>query len=285
MKRLFIAALSLFLFSGQLIAQSKQSGVILFESTFNPVAMAAANGIKLSNEAIARMPKSSVTSFELMFNPTYASYMQVEETAKSSANPADRHHGGMRYGGLAVFGGGINREFYYSFDDQKLIQAFDLSDTTFLMEEKLGVLPAAGMGSLQTPPVIEYIQSDETKKILGFTCSKVIVKTSVKRKIQGEEKEFTDIAMLWYTDELGFDFSPNPALWKRGAVLAIEGKGTDIEAKSIVYKEISDQSLDLPAKGILITQDQFRAKMNLRRRQARLYRSGSWNEVKTMSIN
>ena len=247
--------------------------------------MAAANGIRLSDEAIARMPKSSVTAFELMFNPAHASYMQVEETAHDRTHPAGIHHGGMHSGGLAVFGGGINREFYYSFADHKLTQAFNLNDTTFLMEEKLGVLPAAGMSSLQAPPVMEYIKSDETRKILGFTCYKVIVKTSVRRKIQGEEKEVTDIAILWYTDELGFDFSPNPALWSHGAVLAIEGKGTDIEAKSLVYKEISDQSFNLPEKGILITQDEFRAKMNLRRRQARLYRSGTWNEVKSISIN
>jgi len=75
MKTTFAALLGLLLFTSQVDAQQKkQSGAIQFQSTFDPAAMAAANGIKLSEEMMARMPKSSTTDFELLFNATNASY-------------------------------------------------------------------------------------------------------------------------------------------------------------------------------------------------------------------
>jgi hypothetical protein len=130
MKRLFIT-LSFFAFCIQLQAQPKKSGAIQFESTFDPAAMAAANGIKLTDQMLARMPKSSVTAFELLFTATNASYMAVEETEDSNNSGG----GGMRFGG---FGGNNNREYYYSFADHKLTQVFDMNDTTYFMDAQLG---------------------------------------------------------------------------------------------------------------------------------------------------
>jgi GLPGLI family protein len=273
MKRIFIILLGLAGFFFQVQAQSQKSGVIQFESTFDPAALTLANGIRLSEEATARIPKPSVTSFELLFNQAQASY-------KQAANPdlnKNRSGNSIRYGGLGVFGGGISKDYYYSFEDHKLTQAFELNDTLLLMEDKLGMPPVAGVSGSHPVPLIEYIQTDNAKEILGFNCHQVIVKITVRRKIQGIEREITDQVILWYTHELGFDFSPNPVLWTEGAVLAIEGKGARIEAKNIQYKEVNARDLDLPEKGIKISQQQLRAKIDLRVKQIRLSRIGSWN--------
>lgn len=275
MKRLLIAALGIVTFSTQLIAQPKKSGAIQFESKFNPAAMAAANGIKLSDEVLARMPKSSVAGFELLFNSTNASYTPVEDTEDSNSGG-----GGGRFGG---FGGNNNREYYYSIPDRKLSAVFELDDTTYLMQDKLGASVMQGFGPAQAAPVVEFIKSDETKKILGFNCNKVTVKSTVKRKIMEEEKEFTDQTVLWYTNELGFDFSPNPSLWTEGAVLAIEGRGTQITAKSIEYRNVSNKDVSPPKKATAITTDELRAKMEQRRKQ-RGNRNGR-SQVRTMTIN
>jgi len=279
MKRLFIT-LGLFAFCIQLQAQPKKSGAIQFETTFDPAAVAAANGIKLTDQMLARMPRSSVTNFELLFNLTNASYMAVEETEDSNNSGG----GGMRFGG---FGGNNNREYFYSFTDHKLTQVFDMNDTTYFMDGQLG--KAAQMnfapGGAATPPVVEYIKSDQTKKILGFNCNMVTIKTTSKRKILDEEREIVDQTNLWYTTELGFDFSPNPALWTTGAVLAIEGKGNNVIAKSIEYRNVSSKDVNLPKKGTVISEEGFRAKMELMRKQMRGNRTGGNGPVRSMTIN
>lgn len=275
MKRLIIAALGIFTFSAQLLAQPKKSGAIQFQSTFDPAAMAAANGIRLSDEVIARMPKKSVTGFELLFNATNASYTPVEDIEDSNNSGG----GGPRFGGF----GGANREYYYNLAEHKLTEVFDLNDTTYFLQNKLGAAATTGFGQSSTPPVIEVIKSDETKKILGFDCKKVTVKTTVKRKIQDEEKEITDQTVLWYTADLGFEFSPNPSLWTEGAVLQIEGKGTQVVAESIEYRNVSNKDVSLPKKGTVITLEEFRAKMEQMRKQ-RGNRNGR-PAVRSMTIN
>ncbi|QNK64470.1 hypothetical protein H7F33_08325 [Pedobacter sp. PAMC26386] len=271
MKRLFIVVFGLIGFSMRLDAQPEKSGTIQFESTFDPAVLTAANGIKLSSEATARIPKSSVNSFELKFDQLHASYKQQDTPG------SDRQKRNRRYNGLGLFGGGLSRDYYYNFEDHRLIQAFDLNDTLFLMEDKMGMLPEMRFGSGQLLPVIEYTPSDEVRQILGFTCYKVIAKTTVKHHIGGIEREVIDRYSFWYTNELGFDFSPNPVLWTGGAVLAIEGKGVDVKAISLKYHNVNVEDLNLPKAGVAINQEQLRTKLDLRRKQTRLSRIGFWN--------
>ncbi|SEB15230.1 hypothetical protein [Pedobacter hartonius] len=279
MKSLFIASICVLGLAVQLKAQPKKSGAIQFESTFDPAAMAAANGIRLSDQALARMPRNSVSNFELLFNQTNASYMPVEDTEDS--NNSAGQGGGMRFGGF----GGANRDYYYSFTDHQLAEVFDLNDTTFVIQDKLGDHSQTGFGMQQPAPVIEYVRTDETKNILGFTCHKVTVKTTIKRKIMEEEKVFTDETNVWFTNDLGFDFSPNPGFWTEGAVLAIEGKGTHIYAKSVEFRNVSAKDVSLPKKLVPITQEEFRQKMEARRKQFRGNRTGANGPVRTITIN
>jgi len=280
MKTFFLASICILGLAAQSQAQPKKSGAIQFESTFDPAAMAAANGIKLSDQVLARMPKNSVSNFELLFNLTNASYTPVED-AEDSNSSAGAQGGGFRFGGF----GGANKDYFYNFAEHSLSEVFDLNDTTFVMKDKLGELSQQGMGMQQLAPVAEYLKSDETKTILGLPCHKVTVKTTIKRKIQEEEKVITDETILWYTHDLGFDFSPNPGLWTEGAVLAIEGKGTHVYAKSIEFRKVSDKDVSLPKKVVPITQEAYRAKMETRRKQFRGNRAGAGGQVRTITIN
>ncbi|PST82974.1 hypothetical protein C7T94_10120 [Pedobacter yulinensis] len=273
MKKLLIALLcSVTLFQAAQ-AQQKKSGAIQFQSVFDPAAMASANGIQLSDEQKARMPQKQTTDFELLFTPAQASYMPVEEMEDSNGSGGgNRGFGGMmmRFGGM-----GGNKSYYYDFAGKKLTEVFDLSDTTYFMESKLGVAPQmpafSGGGNANrpamTPPVVETVKSDETKKILGFTCNKYTIKTTRKMNLMGQESNVTSETHVWYTKELGFDFSPNPAIWQEGAVLAIESRGNTITAKSIEYRRVAERDVALPKKGISITPEAYRAKMesNMRR--------------------
>ena len=155
---MFIVLLGLIAYTAHVQAQPEKSGAIQFESTFDPAALTAANGIKLSDEATARIPKKSVTSFELLFNQGKASYKQAADRNFKK----NERGSSIRYGGLGVFGGGIMKDYYYSFEDHKLTQAFELNDSLLLMEDKLGVPPVMGVSNIHPSPLIEYVKSAET---------------------------------------------------------------------------------------------------------------------------
>jgi len=211
----------------------------------------------------------------------------------------------MRFGGA-----GGAREYYYTFADQKLTEVFDMQDTTYAMPSKLTVAlnnPGFNMGARQNnnnnnaqasssavqflpvPPTQEIVKSDETKKILGFNCNKVIVKTIRKAKVLDVERDIVDETALWYTNELGFNFSPNPNLWTEGAVLAIENKGNSTLAKSIEYRGVSTKDVTAPKKAVPITAEQYKAKMEamMKRFQGGQGRQGSaaGGQVRNIVIN
>ena len=272
MKKILIAFLGIVL---ALQAQAqKKFGAIQFETTIDPAAIATASGMQLTEEMKARMPKSVKANFELLFNSTNASYMPVEEAEDSNSGGG----GGMGRMIMRFGGTGGAREYYYSFAEQKLMEVFDLNDTTYIMSNTLklaspqtgmnmGNRPAAANASnavefLPGPPTLELVKTDETKKILNLTCKKVIVNSIRKAKILGVEKDVVDETALWYTTELGFDFSPNPNLWTEGVVLAIENKGNSIYAKSIEYRNVSNKDVIAPKKAIAITPEQYKTKMD-----------------------
>lgn len=277
MKKILIAFVGLFTLALTAQAQ-KKSGAIQFETTLDPAAMATANGIQLSEEMKARMPKAVKANFELLFTATNASYMPVEDTEDSNGGGGG---GGMGRMMMRFGGAGGAREYYYSFADQKLTEVFDLMDTTYAMPSKLtvslgnqnfnmgnrqnnnanGAASSSAVQFLPVPPTQEIVKSDETKKILGFNCNKVIVKTIRKAKVLDVERDIVDETALWYTNELGFNFSPNPNLWTEGTVLAIENKGNSTLAKSIEYRGVSSKDVTAPKKALPITAEQYKAKM------------------------
>jgi GLPGLI family protein len=283
MKKIVLAVVGLFVLTANIKAQEIKSGAIQFITSIDPAAMAEANGMKLSPEMLARM-QAVKTPYELLFNATNASYMKVEDTEDSNSEGGNR--GGFRMG---AFGGGSNRDYYYNIPEHKVTAAFDMRDTTYFMETKLGVadMPMTMPNRVAaTPPVVEYIKSDEIKKIIGFNCHKVTMKTTMKRKINDEEKEIVTETALWYTKDLGFDFSPNPATWTEGAVLAMESKGFSTLATSIEYRKVSAKDVILPKKGTVITTAAFQSKMEdmMKARRGR-QGSESGNVIRNIVIN
>lgn len=280
MKKLFVAVFGLITLTMSAQAQ-KKSGAIQFETSIDPVAMAAERGIQLSEEMKARMPKAQKANFELLFTATNASYMPVEENEDSNGGGGGGMARMMRFAG----GAGGQREYYYSFADQKLVEVFDISDTTYAMQSKLALASPAnvnfnmggnrqgGSTTTQAPGVtqsIEYlpgaprfetVKSDETKKIAGLNCNKVIVKTIRKAKVLGEVGELAEETTLWYTNDLGFNFSPDPNMWTEGVVLSIENKGKVTSAKSIEYRNVGSRDVTAPKKAMPITAEEYALKM------------------------
>ena len=253
----------------------KKSGAIQFETTIDPAAAATASGVQLTDEIRARMPKSVKSNYELLFTATNASYMPVEEIEDSNGGGGG---GGMARMMMRFGGAGGAREYFYSFADQKLTEVFDVSDTTYAMQSKLTIasnLPTNFMGAqrpnaaantsavqfLPGPPTMEVVKTDETKMIIGLNCKKVIVKSIRKAKVLDMDKDVVDETILWFTNDLGFNFSPNPNLWTEGVVLAIENKGTSTVAKGIEFRGVSAKDVTAPKKAVAITADEYKVKM------------------------
>ncbi|GGE48763.1 hypothetical protein EV200_10452 [Pedobacter psychrotolerans] len=287
MKKIFLALISVFSLVTIADAQKKTSGAIQFETTIDPAAMAAASGMQIPDQMKARMPSSSKSNFELLFTATNASYMPVEDVEDS--NGAGGGGGGMGRMMMRFGGGGGNREYYYSFADQKLTEVFDLNDTTYYMPSKLSLSTSGPMGSFRmgggnagdtaknkqvAPPKIEIIKTDATKKIIGFDCKEVIVKSTRSVKILDMDKDVTEETHIWYTNDLGFNFSPNPKMWTEGTVLAIEGRGSSTIAKSIEYRGVSAKDVTPPKKAKLITEDEYKVKMDAMMKRFRQNRPG-----------
>ncbi|MFW0715269.1 hypothetical protein [Pedobacter sp. N23S346] len=287
MKKIIFALMSVFAVVSVADAQKKTSGAIQFETTVDPAAMAAASGMQIPDQMKARMPSSSKSNFELLFTATNASYMPVEDMEDS--NGAGGGGGGMGRMMMRFGGGGGNREYYYSFADQKLTEVFDLSDTTYYMPGKLTLSTSGPIGSFRmgsgnpgdtakpkpvVPPKIEIVKTDATKKIIGFDCKEVIVKSTRSVKILDMDKDVTEETHIWYTNDLGFNFSPNPKMWTEGTVLAIEGRGNSTIAKSIEYRGVSSKDVTPPKKAKLITEEEYKIKMDNMMKRFRQNRPG-----------
>ncbi|WP_316799306.1 hypothetical protein [Pedobacter frigidisoli] len=288
MKKIFIALLGVLSIASVANAQKKTSGAIQFENTIDPAAMASASGMQIPDQMKARMPSSSKTNFELLFTATNASYMPVEETEDS--NGGGGNGGGMGRMMMRFGGAGGNREYYYTFADKSLVEVFDLNDTTYYMPNKLKLSlanPMAGMrmggngnqndsakAKPAAEPTIEVVKTDSTKQILGFTCHQAIVKSTRAIKILDMDKNVVEETKIWYTKDLGFDFSPNPNIWTEGAVLAIEARGNKSVATSIEYRNVSAKDVTAPKKAKLITADEYKAKMENMMKRFRNNRPG-----------
>lgn len=304
MKKILIAFVGLFAFALTAQAQ-KKSGAIQFETTMDPAAMASANGVQLTDEMRARMPKAVKSNFELLFTATNASYMPVEEIEDSNSGGGNGG-GGMGRMMMRFGGAGGAREYYYTFADQKLVEVFDVSDTTYAMQSKLTVAPnvpanfnmGGNRGGANAPastsavqflpglPTMEVVKTEETKKILGFNCNKVIIKSIRKAKVLDMDKDIVDETAVWYTTDLGFNFSPNPNLWTEGTVLAIENKGNSTVAKSIEYRGVSSKDVTAPKKALPITADEYKTKMEaMMKRFSGGGRQGGAGNVRSVVIN
>lgn len=298
MKKILFALLSVFSLVSVADAQKKTSGAIQFENIVDPAAMAAASGIQIPDQMKARMPASSKSNFELLFTATNASYMPVEETEDS--NGAGGGGGGMGRMMRGFGGAGGNREYYYVYADKSITEVFDLNDTTYYMPSKLTLSTSGPMGSMRmgggnqndptkakpVAPTIEILKTDSTKQILGFTCHQVIVKSTRPIKILDMDKNVVEETKIWYTKDLGFNFSPNPNMWTEGAVLAIEGRGNSSIAKSIEYRNVSTKDVTAPKKAKLITQVEYKAKMdNMMKRFRNNRPGGAGGQVRSIQIN
>lgn len=209
-------------------AQQKTSGVIYFDQEINTQAMqVTTNG---GETAGFHAPDKIVNKFELVFNPTAAKFQKSIVDDATSGAPA---------GGMVMRIGGAGRDLFFKAGADTVTESFEINGEELLLKTKLGYASA------------NVEKTNETQKIAGFTCKKAI--------ITGAENQKTT---LWYTSELNFNASPIVALWTEGVVLGIENNRMKFMATTVNYMKIKDAEVAMPKKGTLITQEEYKKKMD-----------------------
>ncbi|WP_165798397.1 GLPGLI family protein [Chitinophaga costaii] len=98
-------------------------------------------------------------------------------------------------------------------------------------------------------PISVDTSSTKTKKIAGYNCKKAIVKQ--------RNENYT----VWYTTELGINYSPvNGLLPGNGVVLSAESDKRSFVATKVSLKPVEDSTIALPAGAEKITDEEMREK-------------------------
>ena len=219
-------------FTSYVFAQQKTSGVIYYIQVIDTKAMRA--GAEGQQQQTPRangfnMPDKITNKMEIIYNANGAKLQksEVEEDISQSGNTE-----GMR---TMRFGGNADREVF--FGAKRITESFEMNGEQLLLIKTLGSNSA------------DAVKSDETKKIAGFECKKVIIK----------EKNGSETT-VWYTTDLGFSASPVPALWTEGVVLGLENLRMKFYATEIEYTKIKDSEMALPKKATLISEEEYTVK-------------------------
>ena len=255
MSKQFLVLVSFCLiFTSYVFAQQKSSGVIYYTQVIDTKAMRGGEGQQAAQRPGGfSMPDKISNKMEIIYNANGAKLQksELEEDISQSGNTD-----GMR---MMRFGGNADREVFFNFADKKVTESFEMNDEQLLLEKKLGSNSA------------EAVKSDETRKIAGFDCKKVIIKDK-----NGSE------TTVWYTTDLAFSASPMPALWTEGVVLGVENARMKFYASSVEYIKIKDSELALPKKAKLISEEEYAAKQaEFRKRMQEQFRNrgGSGTQV------
>lgn len=227
-RQFFILSFFCCVLSSWVFAQ-KSSGIIYYSQVIDMKAGAGGQQITISGGGNFAMPEKITNKFELVFNPNGAKLQRSTVDEQLSAGE----------GRTFIRMGAGGRTTFFDFLQNKATEAFDLNGEELLLENKLGSMAS------------DVQLTDETKEIIGFKCKKAVVKDKV-----GNETVF------WYTTDLPIKASPMPGIWTEGLVLGIENDRMKYFATSIDYLKVGDKEFALPKKAKLITQDEYKKKMD-----------------------
>lgn len=232
-----------------LCAQQKE-GTILYERKQNMYK-------NLPNEQMkAFIPEFRTSNHMLLFSDSISVYRLIPEV-----DAPDPFAGGG--GGIVEIrvGGGADGEMYKNFAQQKGLQSTEMGGKNFLIVDTLKHQP--------------WKLSEETKKILGYTCYKATKKTTaprmmmrsmsiggpntgdtVKSNSSSTPKEIETVA--WYTNDIVTPAGPENYGLLPGLILEIDvDNGTTVFKATEVKATLNKKELKEPTKGKIIGRKEF----------------------------
>lgn len=212
-------------------AQDKTQGKVEYEVSINVHA-----NLKPDQEAIKEMiPETITRTTELLFKDNYA---RLKDQGNESENMMQSSDGGNVVSKVIIMGadGDADAVTYIDMETKKTYRLCKIKDKKYLVsqgETEPGKAPAAP------------VESGDTKKILGYTCYKIVTKDNGQT------------TTIWYTKDIPVLGSAVGMLTDQGLVLAMESKAMSFVAKSIKFEKQSDSEVKPPKDLEKITQKEF----------------------------
>ncbi len=233
-KQLLVLVSFCMVFTSYVFAQQKTSGVIYYTQVIDTRAMRGntqGGQVQAQRPNGFTMPDQISTKMELVFTVNGAKFQKSEVEDDISDAGSGQGARMMRFGGAA------ERETFFSFEDKKVTESFEMDGEQLLLQKSLGT------------DSLEITKFDDVKKIIGFDCKKAVLKD--KRGME---------TTIWYTNELPFAASPAINYWTEGVVLGVENQRIKYYATSIEYIKVKDSELALPKKARMISEEEYREK-------------------------
>ncbi|QEC67864.1 GLPGLI family protein [Panacibacter ginsenosidivorans] len=182
----------------------------------------------------AMVPQFRTDKQQLFFKENISVYKAIAED--EAPDPFDDGNGGrimIRIGGPGD--GGI---LYKNFSTQQFFEQTSLGDKDFIIDDTVKAQP--------------WKLSDETKVILGHTCKKATVKTSMGSDVTA-----------WYTDDIPLPIGPENFNGLPGAILMMDVNNAEIVFTAVEIKNVADaKELKVPSSGKHISRADFQKKMD-----------------------
>lgn len=243
MKRAIIVFAALLTIAGAK-AQMKE-GTIVYEQKINMHR-------NMDEQMKAFMPEFRTSKHQLVFANNNSMYKPIPEDERPTEG------GG---GPVFRFGGG-NTEQFLDFNTSRVVESRDFFGKTFLVIDTIKSKP--------------WKITEETKKILGHTCRKAILKTSGQRVMrmtfstsQGNgdttkktsdnntpQKEIEVIA--WFADDILAPVGPDNYFQLPGAILELDVDNAQMVYTALEVKEKANlKELKEPKKGKIVTRAEY----------------------------
>ncbi len=244
-----------FLASTGIIAQQKE-GTVLYEKKMNMHK-------NLPNEQMkAFIPEFRNTKHMLLFSDSISIYRLLPE--EEAPDPFAGGGGGGQVV-IRMGGGGDGGDMFKNFSQQKAIQSSELGGKNFLIIDTLKPQP--------------WKITEETKKILGYTCYKAIRKTAQPRMMMRTmsvgsngstdttknnstitPKEIDIVA--WYTNDIITPAGPESYGQLPGLILQLDlDNGTTVFNATEVKTTLNKKDLKEPTKGKVVTRAEYQKLM------------------------
>jgi GLPGLI family protein len=249
MKRILCAILTLMATAAT--AQVKQ-GTITYERKVNLHKAISDEQMK------AMVPEFRTSKHQLLFNDSVSLYKTIPED--EAPDPFDNNGGGVRT--VVRFGGGNNDETYTNFAGHTTLKQTELGSKTYLVQDSIRKQ--------------QWKLTDETKKILGYTCrkavttQKMVIRNTTIRTVQTGGNTSTDSAkttnpknedlevVAWYAEDIVTPAGPDNNGGLPGVILQLDiNNGQTVYTATEVSKNYSQKDLKQPTKGKKITGKEF----------------------------
>ena len=232
--------------------------------------------VMISEEVQKQLNKQMQKEYELRFNLTESTYKEVESLDGGGASFSAG-------GAVMTISTGNNGVLYKNTADARYEEEADVFGKPFLVKDEL--------------TRYEWQLTDETRKIGNYNCQKAVYERVVERRsfssISGGDEEqessvetVTDTVRItaWFTPDIPVSHGPDNYWGLPGLILEVNNGFTTLVCSKLVLNPEEPVKLEMPAKGKVITREEFKELQEEKMEEMMKKYNGSGGSTKTIRI-